>query len=372
MIELALRVTRARADGPAANDRPFSLDIDLRLPARGVSAVFGPSGSGKTTLLRAVAGLERRASGRVVIDGEVWQDSATGRFVPTHRRPLGMVFQDGALFPHLSVADNLAFGRRHAGDSTKTAATTDTAAVIDLLGLGALLGRRPDSLSGGEQQRVAIARALLAGPRLLLMDEPLAALDEARKAEFLPWLEKLHDQLEIPVLYVSHSLPEVARLADHLVLLDDGRTVADGPLASLLARLDLPLSHGEEAFVVIAATVGAYDAEYALARLDFAGDGQHSLWAPSPPRASGASVRVRIQARDVSLANEVPQASSILNTLAATVAGVERQAPGRALAQLRIGETMLLARLTQKSVDHLGIAAGRPVYAQIKSVALVD
>jgi len=371
MIELALRVARDRADGQAPAQRPFQLDIDLRLPARGVSAIFGPSGSGKTTLLRAVAGLERQAVGRVVIDGEVWQDSAAGRFVPTHRRPLGMVFQDGALFPHLSVADNLAFGRRHVSGRA-AGGTADTAAVIDLLGLGALLGRRPDSLSGGEQQRVAIARALLAEPRLLLMDEPLAALDEARKAEFLPWLEKLHDQLEIPVLYVSHSLPEVARLADHLILLDDGRSIADGPLSALLARLDLPLSHGEEAFVVVTATVGAYDSEYALARLDFAGDGQHSLWAPSPPRTTGAPVRVRIQARDVSLANEVPQASSILNTLAATVAGIERQAPGRALAQLRIGETTLLARLTQKSVDHLGIAAGRPVYAQVKSVALVD
>jgi len=347
-------------------ERPsFSLDVDLRLPARGVSAIFGPSGSGKTTLLRTLAGLEAHARGRIAIGDAVWQESAQRLFVPPHRRPLGMVFQDAALFPHLSVRDNLAFGRRRVGRVD----APDRAPVVALLGLGPLLDRRPDDLSGGERQRVAIARALLAEPRLLLMDEPLAALDEARKADFLPWLEKLHDELEIPLVYVSHSLPEVARLADHLVLLDRGRVIADGPLTTLLARPDLPLAHGEEAFVVIAATVGDYDAQYALVRLDFAGQ---SLWAPSPPRAAGTPVRVRIQARDVSLADAPPRASSILNTLSATVTGVEHLPPGRALAQLAVGETALLARLTQKSVDHLGVTAGKPMYAQVKSVALVD
>jgi molybdate transport system ATP-binding protein len=243
---------------------------------------------------------------------------------------------------------------------------------VDLLGIGHLLDRRPDGLSGGERQRVAIARALATSPRLLLMDEPLAALDERRKAEFLPWLEKLHDELEIPVLYVSHSLPEVARLADHLVLLEGGRALAAGPLGELLPRLDLPLSHGEEAFVVIAATVGAYDADYALARLDFSGSAGQSVWAPSPPRAVGAAVRVRIQARDVSLALSAQHDSSILNTLAARVEAIDLQPPGRALVRLDAGGAALLARLTRKSLDQLGIQVGQTVFAQVKSVALVD
>jgi molybdate transport system ATP-binding protein len=344
----------------------FALDVDLALPGRGISALFGVSGSGKTTLLRAVAGLEQGAAGRVAVDGEVWQDTTQNLFVPTHRRALGMVFQDAALFPHLSVRDNLAFGLRRVGGTADDVAQTP---VVELLGIGHLLARRPDKLSGGEQQRVAIARALLAQPRLLLMDEPLAALDEQRKAEFLPWLEKLHDELDIPVLYVSHALHEVARLADHLVLLQGGRALASGPLAEVLPRLDSPLAHGEEAFVVVAATVGDYDAQYALARLDFAGQ---ALWAPSPPRAIGAAVRVRIQARDVSLALAPQHDSSILNTLAATVVGVEAQPPGRALARLDVGGTGLLARLTQKSADLLQVSAGQPIYAQIKSVALID
>jgi molybdate transport system ATP-binding protein len=355
MIGLKLQVSRPG----------FTLDVNLSLPERGVTAIFGPSGCGKTTLLRAVAGLERQAVGRVALGDEIWQDSATGHFEPPHHRALGMVFQDAALFPHLSVRDNLAFGLRRSGGNTLRGDTP----VIDLLGLGGLLDRRPDNLSGGEQQRVAIARALLAKPRLLLMDEPLAALDERRKAEFLPWLEKLHDELEIPVLYVSHSLPEIARLADHLVLLDAGRSCADGPLAELLPRLDLPLSHGEEAFVVVTARVGDYDTGYALARLDFAGQ---SLLAPSTPRARDSVVRVRIQARDVSLAKSPQHDSSILNTLSARIVGMDEQAPGRVLARLDVGGTALLARLTKKSADLLQLAEGQSVYAQLKSVALLD
>jgi molybdate transport system ATP-binding protein len=355
MIGLKLQVSRPG----------FMLDVDLSLPDRGVTAIFGPSGCGKTTLLRAVAGLEPGATGRVALGNEVWQDSARGRFEPSHRRALGMVFQDAALFPHLSVRDNLAFGLRRTGGGT----LCDDAPIIALLGLGDLLDRRPENLSGGEQQRVAIARALLAKPRLLLMDEPLAALDERRKAEFLPWLEKLHDELEIPVLYVSHALPEVARLADYLVLLEAGRALADGRLGEMLPRLDLPLSHGDEAFVVVAATVGDYDADYALARLDFAGQ---SLLAPSVPRARGSLVRVRIQARDVSLARSPQHDSSILNTLSARIVGLEEQAPGRVLARLDAGGSALLARLTKKSADLLQLATGQSIYAQLKSVALLD
>ncbi len=343
----------------------FALDVDLALPGRGITAVCGASGAGKTTLLRVVAGLEKRADGVLRIDGEVWQDSAAGVFVPPHRRALGMVFQDAALFPHLSVRDNLAFGQRRMRGAGRA---PETAPVIELLGIGHLLERRPEKLSGGEQQRVAIARALLTGPRLLLMDEPLAALDERRKAELLPWLDRLHDELEIPLLYVSHSLPEVARLADHLVVLDGGRTLAAGPLAEVLPRLDLPLSRDEDAFVVIDASVGAYDAAYALARLDFAGG---ALWATSAPRICGSRVRVRIRARDVSLAH-APQQSSIMNSIATRIVEFETQEPGRILARLDAGGTPLLARLTRKSAELLGVAPGMPIYAQIKSVALLD
>lgn len=355
MIDARIRLVR----------EDFALDVDLHLPANGVSAIFGPSGSGKTSLLRAIAGLERCANGRIAFDGDVWQDSATGIFVPPHQRPLGYVFQDAALFPHLSVRENLTFGRRRMGNTTPP----DGAAVVELLGISPLLDRYPENLSGGEQQRVAIARALLAHPRLLLMDEPLASLDEKRKAEFLPWLEKLHDDLEIPVLYVSHSLPEIARLADHLVLLDAGRMRAQGALSVMLPRLDLPLSHGEEAFVVFQATVGAYDENYSLVRLDFA---DQFVWAPSLPRCLGTSVRVRIQARDVSLSLSPQHESSIINTLSTTVAAVESQPPGRSLVRLDIGGSALLARLTRKSLDNLGIEVGQQVFAQIKSVALVD
>lgn len=358
MIELLLQLTHPG----------FSLDVDLNLPVRGVSAIFGPSGSGKTSLLRVVAGLERRAMGKLQIGDEVWQDSNAGIFMPPHRRALGMVFQDAALFPHLTVRENLLFGLRRMGQKSLPQ-ILEQAPVVELLGIGNLLERRPEKLSGGEQQRVAIARALFAQPQLLLMDEPLAALDEQRKSEFLPWLERLHDELDIPVLYVSHSLTEVARLADHLVLLDKGRVQASGTPEELLPRLDLPLSHGEEAFVMVEAQVIDYDDTYALAHLDFAGQ---SLWAASPPREPGTRVRVRIQARDVSLALTPQHDTSILNTLSARIVHLESQPPGRVLVQLDVGGKGLLVRLTQKSTDHLQLAEGKQIYAQVKSVALLD
>ena len=235
----------------------FTLDVALQMPSQGITALFGPSGCGKTTVLRALAGLER-AAGRVAIDGEVWQDDAQRRFVPTHQRPLGYVIQEAALFPHLSVRANLDYGRRRAGGPAQAFAL-DT--VIDLLGIGALMDRRPTTLSGGERQRVAIARALATAPRLLLMDEPLAALDAARKAEILPYLERLHQALAMPIVYVTHAMDEVARLADHLVLLEAGAVRAAGPLAArrhrailrasrLLASLMLPVAFILSGFIV--------------------------------------------------------------------------------------------------------------------------
>lgn len=341
----------------------FRLDASLDLPGRGVTALFGPSGSGKTTLLRAIAGLERWP-GRLAVNGEVWQDEA--RFLPTHRRPLGYVFQEASLFAHLTVAGNLDYGARRAGPA---AARVDRAAIIALLGIEGLLARRPARLSGGERQRVAIARALLTGPQLLLMDEPLAALDQARKNEILPYLERLHDTLDIPLLYVSHAPDEVARLADHLVVLEAGRVLAQGPLAETLARVDLPIRLGEDAGVVLDATVADRDAAWHLAAVEFPGG---RLWVRDTGHALGERLRVRILARDVSVALAHPLNSSILNTLEGQVDSIGDEAhPALALVRLRVGKTFLLARLTRRSAAALALAPGLPVWAQIKAVAVI-
>jgi molybdate transport system ATP-binding protein len=341
----------------------FALDVDLALPGRGVTALFGPSGSGKTTLLRCVAGLERTPHGRLVVDGEVWQD--TGRWVPTHRRPIGYVFQEASLFAHLSVMGNLRYGMKRAGDARRVSLEQ----AIELLGIGHLLERTPHRLSGGERQRVAIARALAVGPRLLLMDEPLAALDSKRKQEILPYLERLRDQLDVPVLYVSHAADEVARLADHLVSMEAGRVLVAGPLSDALVRLDLPLRLGEDAGAVLDATVGAVDQDWHLVRLDFAGG---SLWARDQGLPVGRRVRIRVLARDVSLA-EHPVSSSIQNVLLGQVDGVgQDEHPGSALVRVKVGEAMLLARLTKRAAASLGIAAGRSFWVLVKSVALLD
>ncbi len=343
----------------------FRLDLDLELPGRGITALFGHSGSGKTTCLRAMAGLERAPGGYFSIGDEIWQDEPNGIFVPTHRRALGYVFQEASLFPHLSVQGNMEFGLKRAA---ATEQRYDLAAVADLLGITGLLKRTPDSLSGGERQRVAIARALLAAPRLLLMDEPLAALDLKRKLEILPYLERLHDELSIPVIYVSHAPDEVARLADHLVLLEDGKVVASGPLSETLARADLPPAFADDAGVVLETTVSAHEADN-LSQLDFA-DG--SLHVGRRHEAPGSRLRCRIHARDVSLALERPHASSIVNILPAIVTAVAAtDTPGHVLVQMRIGSTPLLARITERSQRELAITAGQPLWAQIKGVALL-
>jgi molybdate transport system ATP-binding protein len=348
---------RFRIDWPG-----FSLDVDLALPGRGVTALFGHSGSGKTTLLRCLAGLERAPLGTLSVNGEVWQDAQ--RWLPTHRRPLGYVFQEASLFPHLSVLGNLRYGMKRADASQNPSLEQ----AIELLGIGQLLDRKPDRLSGGERSRVGIARALAVSPRLLLMDEPLAALDIKRKQEILPYLERLHDELEIPVIYVSHAPDEVVRLADHLVLLDDGRAVASGPLSETLARADLPHAFADDAGVVLETTLSAHAADN-LSQLDFA-DG--CLHVGRRPEATGTRLRCRIHARDVSLALERPHATSIVNILPATVTAIaETDTPGHVLVQMRIGGTPLLARITERSRRELDIAPGLPVWAQIKGVALL-
>lgn len=343
----------------------FPLDVDLQLPGRGVTALFGPSGSGKTTLLRCVAGLHR-AHGVVRVNGDTWQNDEAGQFVPVHRRPLGYVFQEASLFPHLSVRANLEFGLKRIPAELRRV-NWDVA--VELLGIGHLLDRGCERLSGGERQRVAIARALLTSPELLLMDEPLAALDQRRKQEILPYLQKLHDELAIPVLYVSHSADEVARLADHLVLLEQGRVVAQGPTADLLARLDLPLAQDEEAAVLVDARVGALDETYQLARLDFPG-GEIRVGGCDLPL--GSWVRLKIQARDVSIALDGGAPSSIVNRLPVRILGFGPSLdPARCLVSLDAGGVRLMARITRYSCDQLGLVEGMQVTAQVKAVALL-
>ena len=343
----------------------FSLDVDLTLPGHGVSALFGHSGSGKTTCLRAMAGLERAPRGYFSIGNEVWQDEACGLFVPPHRRALGVVFQEASLFAHLSVRRNMEYGQKRAAQRAGERALPE---VAELLGIAHLLERSPGQLSGGERQRVAIARALLAAPEILLMDEPLAALDWKRKHEILPYLERLHSELSIPVIYVSHSPDEVARLADHLVLLDQGRVMASGALNQVLSRIDLPSSFADDAGVVIEARVAEHEADE-LTRLEFPGG---KIFVSRRSEAVGTSLRCRIHARDVSLTLEPQQQSSILNCVAATVVDlVSTQTPGQLLVRLDVGGDPLLARITKRSADTLGIRAGLALRAQIKAVALL-
>jgi molybdate transport system ATP-binding protein len=341
----------------------FILDVDLDMPGHGVSALFGHSGSGKTTCLRAIAGLERARGGYVALGDEIWQDDANGIFVPAHRRAIGYVFQEASLFPHLDVRGNLDYGLKRVA-----ARRFETGEVAALLGIEKLLDRKTAGLSGGERQRVAIARALLSSPRLLLMDEPMAALDHKRKGEILPYLERLHDELSIPIIYVSHSPDEVARLADHLVLLDEGKALASGPLGATLARIDLPPVFAGDAGVVLETTLAAQEQD-GLSRLEFDGG---TLLVGRREAPIGTPMRCRISARDVSLALTRPRDSSIVNLLPAVVTAVaDAEMPGQVLVQLRMGKSQLLARVTGRSRRELGIREGLALWAQVKGVALL-
>jgi molybdate transport system ATP-binding protein len=303
--------------------------------------------------------------GRIVLDGNVLFDTAAKIDVPVSRRRIGYVFQEGRLFPHLSVKHNLDYGRWMGGHPADPAAF---AHAVELLDIGHLLDRRPGKLSGGERQRVAVGRALLMRPRLLLLDEPLASLDDARKAEVLPYLERLRDALSIPIVYVSHSMREVARLADHLVLLERGRVQASGPVTEVSARIDLAFSDEDQAGVVLLARCAEHDAGFALSRVQFEGG---SLWVPRVACEVGQALRVRVAASDVSLTLERPQATSILNVLPATVAARRDDERGRSLIRLDLGGAPLLARVTRRSATVLGLDVGRAVFAQIKGVAVL-
>ena len=350
----------------------FKLNLDLQLPSEGITAIFGPSGSGKTTLLRAVAGLETNAQGRIQIGTHIWQDTSLGICLPTWQRPLGYVFQESSLLPHLSVVDNLNFGLKRALKSAGVALSDAQIALqasVELLGIGSLLQRMPQELSGGERQRVAIARAIAMQPQLLLMDEPLASLDAARRQEIFPWLAKLRDELKIPMLYVTHSAEEVTRLADHLVVLDQGQVKAQGPVGDVLTQVVNPVVMGEDAGALIAGHIGAVDAEWHLSRVDFEGG---CIWMRDAGLPIGKAVRIRILARDVSLATAEPRNTSIQNQLQGLIQSITPDAhPSQVMVVLKCGAEEVLARVTRRAISELGLRVGMPVWAQVKSVALV-
>lgn len=347
----------------------FSLDVAFEAPMNGVTALFGPSGCGKTTILRCMAGLQTLA-GRLSVGGEVWQDDAAGIFRRAHQRPIGYVFQEASLFPHLSVRKNLLYGATRAAKQGEAPAIREDE-IIELLGIGHLLARAPLALSGGERQRVAVGRALLSQPRLLLMDEPLSALDRMAKDEILPYFEGLHRHLAIPILYVTHDMAEVERLADRLVLLERGRVLAAGPLFELEADPNLPLLRAAEAAVTLEARIAAIDAAYALTSVGVAGG---VLVVPGIQGAPGDLCRLRISAADVSFSLAPPGATTILNCLPARVLSVTG---GGAQVTIVAGlgadgaGARIVARITRKSLDVLALAEGKAVFAQIKSVALL-
>ncbi len=346
------------------NRGAFTLNVEINLPSNGIIALFGPSGSGKTTLLRAMAGLDRAEGGYLKIGNTVWQEGSD--FLQTHERALGFVFQDAGLFSHLSVLKNLEYGFKRVPVQARKITMEQ---MITLFALEPLLERRPEKLSGGERQRVAIARAFLSSPRLMLMDEPLAALDLSKKKELLPFFEKMREKLKIPIIYVSHDVNEVSRLADYMILLEKGRVRAQGPIQEMLARLDLPLAHDQDAGTMIEATVSGYDSTYHLMMLEFSG-GVFTVSRKEWPR--GKKVRIRILARDVSLTLKRQSGTSILNIFKATVNALSDEEQGQSLVRLSVGNAPLLARVTQKSVETLALVSGKAVYAQIKSVALLE
>ncbi|HET9068708.1 MAG TPA: molybdenum ABC transporter ATP-binding protein [Amaricoccus sp.] len=342
----------------------FDLDVAFESAGR-LTVLFGHSGSGKTTLVNLIAGLARPAEGRIAIDGHVLVDTATRTFLAPHRRRVGYVFQDARLFPHLTVRQNLAFGRLFAPRADRWA---DAPRIVEMLGIGGLLDRRPARLSGGEKQRVAIGRALAASPRLMLMDEPLASLDEARKAEILPYIERLRDEAEIPIVYVSHAVAEVARLATDVVVLAAGRVTASGPAAEVLARLDLATpEERDETAALIEAVLEEEDAAFALSVLRSAG----GTWrTPRIDAPLGTRMRARIRARDVMLALDRPDRISALNVLPATVRSIiEAPRSADALVELDAGGDRLLARVTRRTVATLGLRPGLPLWAVVKAVS---
>lgn len=345
----------------------FSLDVDLAFPEQGITAIFGPSGCGKTTLLRLIAGLEPNHNGYLKVGNVIWQDAQY--FLAPHQRSLAYVFQEPSLFSHLTVKANIEYGLKRLKKAEKKKISLEQA--VELLGIAHLLARRPHQLSGGEQQRVAIARALAVSPSLLLLDEPLAALDATRKQEILPYLESLHRELDSPMLYVSHSRDEVARLADHLVLMENGRVQATGSVNELFTQLDLSLAHGADTQSVIEAVIVEHDEEFDLSYLEFSGGIYGYFTVTRSPLTIGQAVRLQIKASDVSITLEHQSNTSILNIFAATIDKIVEEGKARMTVRLMLGSVPLLAHITSKSALHLDLEVGKAVYVQVKSVALL-
>jgi len=341
----------------------FTTKLALELSSTGITAIFGPSGSGKTSLLRAIAGLDRHSGSFVSVSGAVWQDGSF--FVPVHQRPLGVVFQEASLFNHLDVQGNIEFGRKRAGLEL---GKNQISSIIEMLDLENLLQRRPNNLSGGELQRVALARALAVEPKLLLLDEPLASLDEKRKNEILPYLEMLHRESNIPMLYVTHSLNEVSRLADQMAVLEDGEVVASGTVAELFTRMDLVMGQDDQASTLIDTEVGQHDDQFGLSTLVCAG-GEFTV--AKLDAAIGTAARLRVFARDVSVTLSKQVDTSIQNIFAAEMVDSKSLGEAYVLVSLNFAGQILIARLTQKSFSELDLKTGKKVFAQVKSVALV-
>ena len=341
----------------------FRLDVDTELPMQGITGVFGVSGAGKTTLLRCIAGLESAEHSKLVVAGDTWEDSENGVMRPIHERNIGYIFQEPRLFDHLSVRANIEYG----GKRRKHNRSADFDHIVDLLGLGDLLDRGPSDLSGCEAQRVAIARALLCSPEFVLMDEPLAALDQARRDEILPFLDRLHSESAIPVIYVSHNIEEICRLCDHLVVFEQGSVVADGPLQDVLVRTDVRAVGGEHAGSVIEGKVTGQDEADGLTQLGFSGG---AGLVPAEPVASGTRLRLRIKAADVSLCRTRPKDTTILNILPARIESIETASGSSTLIRLRLGDDRIVARVTRRSARELDLREGEDVFAQIKSVAV--
>jgi len=362
MNELKLQLSCRGDDG-------FRLEIDCQLPATGITALYGPSGSGKTTLLNCLAGLRSADSNSLIcFMDDTWQSDSS--FTPPWQRHIGFVFQDARLFPHLSVEQNLNFALQRRANRTHSIAgdiTLDT--VVDWLQLSALLDRLPQQLSAGQVQRVAIGRALLCAPRLLLMDEPLANLDHAAREECLYYLRRLRNSLQLPMLYVSHDIEEVSQIADHLVLMENGRIESQGSLLELCSRLDTRLSHEEQAAAIINGTIKSHDSHYGLTEIEVAGQ---TLLVNHLEEAIGQQRRLRIPARDVSVCRARPKDSSILNIVPVELTEIEETTGSRVLLRLALGEQYLLARITRKSAEALQLTTGDKVFAQIKSAALLN
>ena len=360
----------------------FYLDVAFEAPASGVTAIFGPSGCGKTSLLRAIAGLASIDTGSISFQGEVWDQAENGtgkgkgegkskrkgQTRPVHQRGVGYVFQEPSLFSHLSVRANLEYGQKRQSGESEPAAITELA---ELLGIQHLFDRGVQELSGGEQQRVAIGRALLANPKILLMDEPLASLDAERKRELLPYLDRLHRNLGIPILYVSHALDEIVRLADHLVLMEQGAIIASGPIMEILQDSSLLEVAVDEPFTVLEGKVAVQESQHQLTEIRCK---ELSIRIPLMKDAEvGQMVRLKLAAKDISLNLEHAKSSSILNILEAEIVALERSAnPAQNIVRLRAGEARLSALISQLSCEKLGLEKGLKVFAQIKAASLIQ